>query len=178
MPLFLLWIYISWVIILIGAELTRALSVYRQELEPAEYSKLHTLLAVLHRLWQAQQRGKSVDERILLRQVEGLDQSRWDEFVRLLTPVFCGVQIREYLLARDLGSLTLDQLQQRLPWPLPDAAAVAAMETWQRRLNGRLDDVTEHRKVALDVSLEALFAEAVTDGTDTKSAAKLNSPGN
>ncbi|WP_271274048.1 virulence factor BrkB family protein [Aliamphritea hakodatensis] len=176
-PLFLLWIYISWVIILIGAELTRALSVYRQELEPAEHSKLHTLLAVLHRLWLAQQRGKSVDERVLLRQVEGLDQSRWDEFVRLLTPgILRRTDQGEYLLARDLGSLTLDQLQQRLPWPLPDATAVAAMEFWQRRLNGRLDDVNEHRKVALDVSLEALFAETAADKADSESAAKLNSP--
>ena len=70
-----------------------------------------------------------MDERILLRQVEGLDQSRWDEFVRLLTPgILRRTDQGEYLLARDLGSLTLDQLQQRLPWPLPDAAAVAAME--------------------------------------------------
>lgn len=174
-PLFLVWIYISWMIILLGAELTRALSVYRQELEPAEHSRLHTLLAVLHRLWQAQQWGKSLDERILLRQVEGLDQSRWDEFVRLLTPaIIRRTDQGEYILARDLGSLTLDQLQQRLPWPLPEASSVAAMETWQRRLNGRLDEVSEHRQGALDVSLETLFATESEQGKDADSATKLN----
>lgn len=177
-PLFLVWIYISWMIILLGAELTRALSIYRHELDPAENSRLHTLIAVLHRLWQAQQWGKSLDERILLRQVEGLDQSRWDEYVRLLTPgIIRRTDQGEYILARDLGSLTLDQLQQRLPWPLPDAAEVAAMEVWQRRLNSRLNDVTEHRQASLDISLEVLFAEPSEDKTDIESAAKLKTPG-
>lgn len=158
-PLFLAWIFISWTIILLGAELTRALTVYRESQVGRANSHLHTLVAILYRLWQAQQRGETLDDKTLLREVEGLDQSGWDQYVQLLMQpsIIRRTDQGEYLLARDLGAFTLEQLNAELPWPLPEAAGVDSITQWQRELDSRLQQVSESRQVALKMSLEHLF---------------------
>ena len=159
-PLFLAWIFISWTIILMGAELTRALTVYRQHHRKKATSHLHILVAVLYLLWQAQQRGESVDDHVLLREVEGLEQSAWDRYVRLLmtASVIKRTDQGEYVLARDMGSLSLEELNQQLPWPVPDPAVVDSIDSWQRELDSRLQRLTRSRKEALQISLEQLFS--------------------
>ncbi|MEH6577843.1 MAG: YihY family inner membrane protein [Amphritea sp.] len=160
-PLFLAWIFIAWTIILMGAELTRALTVYRELQQGALNSHLHTLVAVLYRLWQAQQRGESVDDRVLLREVEGLEQSGWDCYVQLLMApsIIKRTDQGEYLLARDMGSFSLDELNRQLPWPVPDPAAIDSIYGWQRELDSRLQQVATSRKLALDITLESLFSD-------------------
>ncbi len=69
-PLFLLWIFISWVIILIGAELTRCLTVYRPLDKEGSVPHLYTVVAVLYRLWQAQKAGRTLSDRQLLLEVD------------------------------------------------------------------------------------------------------------
>jgi membrane protein len=158
-PLFLAWIFISWTIILLGAELTRALTVYRESQVGRTNSHLHTLVAILYRLWQAQQRGEALDDKTLLREVEGLDQSGWDQYVQLLMQpsIIRRTDQGQYLLARDLGVFTLEQLNAELPWPLPEAAGVDSITQWQRELDSRLQQVSESRQVALKMTLEHLF---------------------
>ena len=160
-PLFLAWIFISWTIILMGAELTRALTVYREHQQGMQSSHLHTLVAVLYRLWQAQQRGETLDDRVLLHEVEGLDQGGWDHYVQLLMApsIIRRTDQGEYLLARDMGSYSLDELNRELPWPLPEPAAVESIHSWQRELDSRLQQVARSRKLAFEVTLESLFSE-------------------
>lgn len=167
-PLFLAWIFISWTIILLGAELTRALTVYRQQAQGQHLSHLHTVVAVVYRLWQAQRCGSAVDDKTLLREVDGLEQSGWDRYSQLLLSQ--GVMRRtdrgEYMLARDLTLLTLEQLNQMLPWPLPEAAHIDSIQGWQRQLNRRLDSVATQRQEALSVPLFTLFNSQDTGQQD------------
>ncbi|WP_432473125.1 virulence factor BrkB family protein [Amphritea sp. HPY] len=158
-PLFLAWIFISWTIILLGAELTRALTVYRERQTGRTNSHMHTLVAILYRLWQAQQQGETLDDKRLLREVEGLDQSGWDQYVQLLMQpsIVRRTDQGEYLLARDLGAFTLEQLNAELPWPLPEAGGVDSITPWQRELNSRLQQVSVSRRSALEMTLENLF---------------------
>jgi len=168
-PLFLAWIFISWTIILLGAELTRALTVYRERQNGRDSSHLHTLIAVLYRLWQAQQQGQTLDDKALLKEVDGLDQSGWDNYVQLLMEpsIIKRTDQGEYLLARDMGALTLEQLNSELPWPLPEASGYESIQGWQRELDGRLQQVASSRQSALGLSLEMLFSgtqiEVVSD---------------
>ncbi len=160
-PLFLVWIFISWIIILLGAELTRGLTVYRQLDAKGSISDLHILVGILNRLWQAQQKGEALSDRVLLKEVPGLDQGHWDQYVQILLEgkVISRTDRGHYLLARDMGQLTLGQLNQLLPWPLPEAPEAESMLGWEREMNRRLAQVSDSRKEALKISLERLFSE-------------------
>lgn len=162
-PLFLAWIFISWTIILLGAELTRALTVYRKQDQGHYLSHLHTVVAVVHRLWRAQQAGDAVNDKTLLREVDGLDQSGWDRYGPLLLEhdVISRTDKGEFVLVRDLTTLTLDQLNQMLPWPLPEPADIDSIAGWQRELDGRLNRIAVSRGEAMAIPLLALF-----NGTD------------
>ncbi|MBN0986610.1 virulence factor BrkB family protein [Amphritea pacifica] len=160
-PLFLAWIFISWTIILLGAELSRALTVYRDHRRGRHYSHLHTMVSILQRLWQAQQKGEVLADRQLLQQVEGLEQSDWDSYnvILLEASVISRTEQGGYLLARDMGNFTLDQLNQLLPWPLPESAAAEVASGWQNQLNQRLKNLSEARQEQLGLTLEVLFNE-------------------
>ncbi|MHB9118037.1 MAG: YihY family inner membrane protein [Burkholderiales bacterium] len=69
-PIFLLWIYLSWLVVLIGAEVAASLSywqggAWRLELTPARH--FYEALRVLRVLYSAQQEGASVSLRRLRR---------------------------------------------------------------------------------------------------------------
>ncbi len=83
-PLFLLWVFVSWIMILMGAELTRAVTVYTQTGVRTQEPHLYTIIAVLEHLWRAQQQGVSVPDYVLLKKVTGINQSRWDNYQQLL----------------------------------------------------------------------------------------------
>lgn len=168
-PLFLLWIFISWVIILMGAELTRAITVYRQMDGRSEVPHLYTVVAVLHRLWVAQKNGQSVSDRCLLQEVETLDQGRWDSYLKILLEggVVKRTEQGEYLLCRDLGEFSLEQLSALLPWPIPDPAEVSSMVHWQRDLNVMLELLSSRKHEVFGMPIERLFCVAESE-TSTK----------
>ncbi|WP_415894649.1 YihY family inner membrane protein [Neptuniibacter sp. PT34_22] len=160
-PLFLLWIFISWVIILMGAELTRCITVYRPNERANDLPHLYSVVAVLHRLWKAQQQGESISDHKLLQEVDALDQGRWDSYLKILLEG--GIVKRsdqgEYLLSRDLGSLTLYQLNQLLPWPTPLPITTISLVEWERVLNEKLVKTAEQEQQAFSLTLESLFSD-------------------
>lgn len=159
-PLFLVWIFISWFIILMGCELTRALTVYKALDKRHAVSHLHTVLEVLHSLWLAQQKGASLSDEQLLQEVPGLDQSGWDVYVHLLQKERLIKRTEQgcFVLSQDLSVLTLSELCQRLPWPLPQAA-IDAQGAWQQTVEGYLTRVRKAKSDILGVSLAALFRQ-------------------
>ena len=122
-PIFLIWIYVCWVVILLGANLVRSIPLFQAQQQSVQEDVHPSLLmlALLHRFWLHQQQGDALV-------VEDLGQERWpfrgielEEFLELLgrhKVVHPGAQ-GEYLLSRDLHALPLWQLLAWLPWPLP-----------------------------------------------------------
>ena len=163
-PLFLVWIFISWFIILMGCELTRALTVYQSQNYTREKSHMHTIVGILHRLWKGQQTGHALSDDQLLKQVDGLDQSGWDEYSQMLLQedIIRRTDQGEYLLSRGLADFTLNELCQRLPWPIPDpmdslSNGTVNKEVWQKNLDQHLSHVKKMQATELDISLEQLF---------------------
>lgn len=173
-PLFLLWIFISWVIILMGAELTRCITVYRPNDRANDLPHLYSVVAVLHRLWKAQQQGESISDHKLLQEVDALDQGRWDSYLKILLEG--GIVKRsdqgEYLLSRDLGSLTLYQLNQLLPWPTPLPVITTSLVEWERVLNEKLVKTSEQEQQAFSLTLESLFSDK--DGNSISTTKQIN----
>jgi len=71
-PIFLLWMYLTWIVVLVGAELTAALPEWRsgahfanEDLSPAE--KLALAFTLLARLQRSDRRRNSLSERALTR---------------------------------------------------------------------------------------------------------------
>ncbi len=79
-PLFLLWIYVSWNIVLMGGILVHSLSAYESH-EQANRPAVLKALDVLHVFWQKQQSGGVVREIELLNRrhdmIRGLDSETW-----------------------------------------------------------------------------------------------------
>ena len=76
-PIFLIWVYVSWVVVLLGAEFACCLDVYRDKTEmswDANQVKFVLAVRVLGYMWQSQQHGKGLLVRDMLRQMPTVDE--------------------------------------------------------------------------------------------------------
>lgn len=120
-PIFLLWIYICWVIVLLGAEITQCLTTYSavssRKRSSIYRNPIYVSFRVLVRLFLAQQAGWPLTDKMLLQlepdlgydainnALDSLDRANWisrnDNF--------------EWVLVRDLHRETLVELMQISP---------------------------------------------------------------
>lgn len=170
-PLFLIWLYVCWLIILLGAEWTQALGAYRAGRAGPLAGERHRLIAalrILGRLWQAQQQGYTLGRRELVRSEPRIGdrglQAVMDilESVRLVQKTSRG----RWVLSRDLAGFTLLQLFRAHPFTLPlDHRALDPNDPWDRAISDRLDMAAKTVSEAFDVSLATLLS----DGAGTES---------
>jgi membrane protein len=166
-PLFVLWVNLSWLIFLLGAEITHALSVYRSQSRVFLQDKLTVSFHFLRYLWQAHQEGENLGRSELLSLEPGLAEDTFLEVLDGLTKAHLVTILPtgRYQLARDLRSVTLAQLHRALPWCLPRQQGVPASDSRSaiearypgyvsalQRAWQALDDV-------LDTPLETLYRE-------------------
>lgn len=114
-PIFLLWVYLGWLVILLGASFAASLSAFR--FQPAALSlppgsEFFGLLRLLGRLREAQRSGKGLDIEELYALEPGLSD---DQLQHLLSDLQRGhiVELLEdgrWLLTRDLRHVTLGDL--------------------------------------------------------------------
>ncbi|MBN7798480.1 YihY family inner membrane protein [Parahaliea mediterranea] len=162
-PLFLLWIYLSWNIVLMGGILVHSLSAFRTS-EQASRPTVLKALDILYLFWSRQQSGRPVREIELLGGridvLKGLDSETWRElrdlFIRrkLITQDSGG----HYVLCRDLHTVTFWQVKEWVNAELPltqDAADSA--QPWQRFAHDLLRDERRHQREMLNFNLVELF---------------------
>ncbi|MBK1735054.1 hypothetical protein CKO15_07095 [Halorhodospira abdelmalekii] len=192
LPIFLLWLYISWWVILIGAEITHGLSNYRRQLTASTLSTqrgaLLRVTRLLGHLYSGQRSGSGLTFAELLElepQLEAVVLAETLEQLRESHIVERSDQ-GEWLLARDAAYLTLGEIQRRHAYPLPRLSEIAAPEsaaadtdpeqqgpeegsppeviTWQARLAARLRQAEQDLDQALAVPLSELFAPTERGG--------------
>lgn len=83
LPVFLIWIYLSWSIILLGVEVSRALAVYRDENKGQRHPVL-ALMDVLQLFWRNQQTGSSVSDIDAMGVLGKQEVEVWFDFARIL----------------------------------------------------------------------------------------------
>jgi len=166
-PVFLIWIYISWAIILIGAQLTFALTHYRTvvggSVTFSDRDRLLTAFRLIHYLWQAQNRGALMSGSQLLDIEQRLDEERLNELLECLERHSLVHQSAsaEWALSRDLESVTLGELLHAidvgvLPECTDDAAAQQEPLSYSA-LYRAIEEAKECVSQATQISLKQLM---------------------
>ena len=161
-PVFLLWLYIIWSIILVGAILVHSLSDY-QSAEQANRPTLLKALDALYLLWRAQRQGTPVSEAALLRDrdvvIGGLDGESWrfirDQLMdaRLIAQNADG----NFLLSRDLNTVTIDDLKKLINSELPVEDNPGPALAWQQIAQQLLQQQRSAQQQQLGVTVSELF---------------------
>lgn len=164
-PLFLLWIYLSWNIVLMGGVLVHSLSAY-QSREEAERPTLLKALDVLYLFWQKQKTGDVVREIELLSDrhtvIKGLDSGTWSELrdIFLEHKLVCQNERGHYLLSRDLHTITFWQLKEWINEELPlDNKDISTHLNWQENAYQMLRDQRLQQKNTLAMNIAELFSQ-------------------
>ncbi|WP_454254759.1 YihY family inner membrane protein [Pseudomonas sp. Marseille-Q8238] len=156
-PLFLLWIYVSWLIVLFGAELVCNLSSSRQWRRRA-LPKVLIMLGVLRVFHRRQQKGLAVRHVDAQREGWPLEEHEWEEVLEFLERehLVCRVSGGAgWVLCRDLEHFSLYQLLSRSPWPLPRLSQLPEQldEAWYPGLRQALNALNDEQAVLFDGSL-------------------------
>tara|TARA_R110002167_G_scaffold56558_2_gene160518 strand:+ start:4708 stop:5979 length:1272 start_codon:yes stop_codon:yes gene_type:complete len=170
-PLFLVWIYISWMIVLLGAQFVRCLSTYDLNRQGIDAPPFYWGLRLLEQLWRAQQQGQGLYEKQLVQRIPGLSALLLGRYLDELKRAGI-VNINtdgQYLLCRDLHTLSVEQFNQQVSWVLPDGfvgkgvvnVADQALDDWPQQLQSHLEAVRVYREQQLQPSLAELFGAAI-----------------
>jgi len=162
-PLFLLWVYLSWNIVLMGGILVHSLSAY-QSREQAERPIVMKALQVLHLFWQKQLSGDAVRELDLLNHkheiVRGLDSDTWGTIRNILLDqrIITQNDKGHYLLSRDLNTVSFWQLKEWIEGELSlDQQFGQETEGWLGAAEGLLVAEQKDQRTLLSDSLVAIF---------------------
>lgn len=168
-PIFLVWIYVSWVIIILGAVLTHSLSVFkehvaaRQTLPPGQRMVMATRL--VGHLWDAQRRGEACSD-VRLLELEPMAREDGAMALGVLQDLEAGRWVHhrdtgEWALSRDVSDLTLLDLYRTVPGPLPEGleATGRATDTWDEALGEILRAVGQDLEGTLAVPLKDLYRD-------------------
>ncbi len=161
-PLFLFWIYLCWMITLIGAELVRSLETFVSA-RAHPLPSLVAMVLILWHCWERQQKGQAVSDRTV-NQV-GIDQQQWVALRNLLLHFRFLVVTRgnRYVLTRDIRRVTLWQLVNMLGENFtrpPSVVAARQLEAypWFEPFNRLVEASRERSRELLSVNLGDLFA--------------------
>lgn len=169
-PLFLLWLYVSWQIILLGAVLVHSLSSYSLT-KTRRSGLLIDALSVLHLLWEKQGQGLGASEREIMDQATSgltgtISEANWHTIEKHFTQQQL-VQRSEngkIFLSRDLDRVSLWQI---FDW-LTDAGTAYYVEIgdkrgdspWLQRVETEISQLRDHQQQKLDINLGELFSQS------------------
>ena len=155
-PLFLLWIYLCWLIILFGAELVCSLS-YSRAAQRRRLPKLLCLLGILRVLHGRQRSGRGVTPALLDKAGWPLAEEEWLDFLAFLEAekLVCRYGAGPWVLSRDLSHYSLVTLLERCPWPLPVPESLPQQldEPWYPALRAALTALREEQSALFAGSL-------------------------
>lgn len=121
LPIFLLWIYLSWNVILLGVQISYAATVFH----PSQFPQRHPLfviLDILQMFYHKQKTGQTVKEDEILTLFSGKELANAPMFLSVLQDkqFIQSTTQNEYVLCRNLAQLSLYEFIQLLPYHFPN----------------------------------------------------------
>ena len=165
-PIFLIWMYLSWAVVLLGAQIAATMSEWQEaggrpmQLARTATSRLMIAVAVLARLASRARQGGAVRQRELARAAHTTSA--------MLDPILEDLQAAGYVertagnawvLARDLATVTLHRLYRDLGLGVNDDDDSLADGGWQGRLAAQLQGLRTRNSEAMAMTLAELLAE-------------------
>lgn len=125
-PLFLFWLYISWLIILLGAQIASAISFHRFVAPDSNQSRFVQAYKWLYIFWQAQRKDKALFPHELFQEEGRLTNSDpYSQLYRLKKNGWVKkLASGAYTLSVDLDQITLYDFYHAFPWRLPNSASL------------------------------------------------------
>jgi membrane protein len=163
-PIFLFWMYISWMAVLLGAVVAAALPNWRIDARigkgPAGGVRLGLALALISALARAQRRGGSRSTPALAEEL-GVATTVIDEHIKPLAEAgfAAHTQSGRWVLAWNPESATLHDLYEALHLPLADLWAEQVSAPWQRQAAPAMDRIVKAEAEAMQATIASLIAE-------------------
>ena len=163
LPLFLIWMYLAWVVVLVGAVAAAAWPDWRVNRKRAAVvavpreAKFLACLRVIERLWLAGREGQLLQETDL-----AFDGDALEPALKLLLDArfIARTDTDRLALIRDLDTVSV-QYVYRLAGLGSDSSSLPTGETfhWRDRLNDMVAAANQGERTALALPIKALFAE-------------------
>ncbi len=165
-PIFLIWIYLSWIITLLGAEFTYCLEYFEYECQVAQTKgadKIILHFQLLQQLWLNQQTGDTASLRQLSNSLRGVPEGALEAGLMLLQRenlVVCS-EVQQWALCHDLSKVSVWDLlcltENRLPEP---DLLLCSDDTAVRKLGHLLQTISIEVSELTSVSLDEFLSES------------------
>jgi membrane protein len=165
-PIFLLWMYISWMAVLLGAVVAAALPNWRIDGRtgniPGGGIRLGLSLALIAALVRAQRRGETKSTPALAAEL-GVATTVIDEHIRALAEAgfAAHTQSGRWVLAWSPESATLHDLYEALHLPLAGRWTDQVSAPWQRQVAPAMDRIVKAEAAAMQTTIASLIAETL-----------------
>ncbi|CAK0738014.1 membrane protein [Gammaproteobacteria bacterium] len=161
-PVFLIWIYTSWLVALLGAELTHSLSAFPAWLQSGQSAGAELLWAfrIVGHLWEAQRSGGSIATQTLLAREPGLSEDMLLDLIETFSVarlIQCTAE-GTWILARDLSEVTLLDLYRLLPHSVREVDTRPS-DSWNETLARVVTAVYGEVRRVMNTPLKSLYLE-------------------
>ena len=163
-PLFFVWIYVSWVVVLLGASVAAALTTFQYRNADWHWRSRHEFLLAVRifgHFWQAQRRGRSLSVTELLNRESAASDGQLRRILGWFNDA-CFIQADDdgdWLLSADLDELRLSDIYRSGPFILPveEIDDLPQESHWDRALVDGLRAVNEKAHPFLERSVKSLL---------------------
>lgn len=161
LPIFLLWIFLSWNIILLGVEISFALTAFSSGKEQKRHPVI-MLMDLLELFYNKQKKGESVTDLEALEVLGREEMGHWPQFAYMLQKqnlIKC-TDDEKFVLVRNLSQIDFWTFYKSLPYPLPrrdDVGNIHADDEWMLKLGPALIDTDDFLSAKLSVPLSTIF---------------------
>lgn len=160
-PIFLLWIFLSWNIVLLGVEISYALTAFNSGKDQKRHPLL-MLLDLLELFYKKQKVGKSVSEHEAL-EVLGRDEiGRLPSYILMLEKqdLIKRTDDDKFVLVRNLSQVDFWNFYSNLPYSLPhkhDIGDVLENDEWMEKIGPALIEADDYLSAKLSIPLSKIF---------------------